>query len=292
MARTRLHNLALLRTHPSYSKRTVVAFLAFLGGLATVREVLDQTGNADVTRYVENLWVLAGAIVVGAVVVLFITLPSDRYVFRHSAFRAELTIETGNLLDVRGETVVLTANRHFDSVSEDHFRGEGGARISSGSLIAQLGQRWFPNGDGHDIARMIAGQTGAAAGSQESPVGTTVDLEGPGGERVVLLAVSSRGVNSMSEVGIDDIWTALSSLWTYARRSTRPVALPVIGSGYANTQVGSNPLLMLLITSYITAAMEEPVGPIRIILRDTAHVLGAFELARSYCESMGFKTRR
>ena len=49
---------------------------------------------------------------------------------------------------------------------------------------------------------------------------------------------------------------------------------------------------MLLITSYVTAAMEEPVCPIRIVLPPHAHDLGAFEVALSYCESLGFKGHR
>jgi hypothetical protein len=293
MARTRLHNLALLRTQPSYRTRTVVRVFAFLGGLATVREILSQAGSARVASYAQNVWLLLAAVVLGAVAVLVATLPSDRYTFRHAAFRSEIHMEAGDLLGVPDDVVVLTANRHFDSISEDHYRGEAGAKISRGSLIAQLGQRWYPQGDGHEIARMITSQTGVEAGAVEHPVGTIVELRGPAGQHVLLLAVSRRGEKTMSEVLIDDIWTALSALWASMRiNAPRSAALPVIGSGYANTQVGSNPLLMLMITSYTTAAMEDPVGPIRIMVRDSAHDLETFELAQSYCESMGFKTRR
>jgi hypothetical protein len=237
--------------------------------------------------------VLGGAALVGAVVVLIATLPSNRYTFRHSAFRSEIHMEAGDLLTVHDDVVVVTANRHFDTVDEDHYRGESGARISRGSLVAQLGKQWFPHGDGHDLARMITSQTGIAAGTVEREVGTIVDLRGPDNQQVILLAVSRRGDKTMSEVLIDDIWTALSNLWENSRiNAPRSLALPIIGSGYANTQVGSNPLLMLILTSYITAAMEAPVGPIRIIVPDAAHDLSAFELAQSYLESLGFKTRR
>jgi hypothetical protein len=67
------------------------------------------------------------------------------------------------------------------------------------------------------------------------------------------------------------------------------VALPVIGSGYARAEVGPNPLLMLLITSYVTATMERPVCPVHILLGRQAHDVDAFELARSYLENLGFK---
>jgi hypothetical protein len=50
-----------------------------------------------------------------------------------------------------------------------------------------------------------------------------------------------------SVVLIDGIWTALSKPWENARiNAPRSVALPITGSGHANTQVGSNPLLMLI----------------------------------------------
>jgi hypothetical protein len=140
---------------------------------------------------------------------------------------------------------------------------------------------------------MITSQTGVEAGTVEHPVGTIVELHGPDGQHVMLLGVSRRGDKTMSEVLIDEIWSALSALWENMRvNAPRSIALPVIGSGHANAQVGPNPLLMLLLTSYITAAMEDPVGAVRIMMRDTAHDLSSFELAQSYLESLGFHTRR
>jgi hypothetical protein len=287
----RLRNLRLLRSHPSYRKRAVVSVLAYLGALATVLEVLERTAGDPYTAYANNLWVVVGLAVVGATAVFVVTLPSDRYRFVHGSFRADITIEVGDLLTAHDDVVVLTANRHFDSVPANRHRGGAGRPVADGSLIAQVGRRWFPAGDGYDLARMIDA-SGATSGN-DHPVGTTVELHHPAGNRIVLLAVSSRDQQKLSAVLIDDIWSALSQLWAYARRTgPRSLALPVIGSGYANTEVGPNPLLMLLITSYVTAAMESPICPIRIVLPREAHDLSAFELAQSYCQSLGFKTHR
>jgi hypothetical protein len=288
-----MSNVRLLSTHPSYRKRAVVSVFAYLGALATVLEVIERTAGDQVTTWANNLWVVIGTAVAGSVVVLFSTLPSNRYEFVHGSYPARITIEVRDLLSAPDDFVVLTANRFFDSVPIDPDHQGDRSRVAAGSLIAQLGRRWFPTGDGRDIERMITTRTSTTPGTTEHPVGTVVELHGAGGERVVLLGVSRRGDQKLSTVLIDDIWTALSQLWAYARRTgPRSIALPVIGSGYANAEVGPNPLLMLLITSYVTAAMEEPVCPIRIVLPRDAHDLSAFEVAQSYCESLGFKGHR
>lgn len=291
--RTRIRNVRLLRTHPSYRKRVLVSVFAYLGALATVLEVLERTAGDPYTSYANNLWVLVGSAVLGSVVVLLATLPSNRYEFVHGSYPARITIEVRDLLSAPDDIVVLTANRHFDSVPKDPQDHQDRSRVAPGSLIAQMGRHWYPDGDGHDLERLIAARTGATPGATEHPVGATVELAGPGGERVLLLAVARRGEQKLSTVLIDDIWAALSQLWAYARRTgPRSIALPVIGSGYANAEVGPNPLLMLLITSYVTAAMEEPICPIRIVLPTQAHDLGAFEVAQSYCASLGFQGHR
>jgi hypothetical protein len=290
MKRTRIRNIPLLLRHRSYRRRTVVSVFAYLGALATVLEVGSRTAGDPWAGYLENLWLTVGLAVAGTVIVFFATLPSDRYHFTHPTFGAQIDVEQGDLLSAPDDLVVLTANRHFDSVPVDRNRGGAGEPIGAGSLIAQLGRRWFPDGDGYDIARMI--QAAGTVPGSEYPVGASVDLSGPGGERRILLAVSSRDERSQSTVLIDDIWNALSRLWDQARRSgARSIAVPVIGSGLARAEVGPNPLLMLLITSYVTAAMERPICPIRILLRTDAFDLGAFELAQSYCQSLGFKSR-
>lgn len=291
--RNRISNFRLLRTHPSYRARVVVSILAYLGALATILEVLERTAGDPYTTYANNLWVIVGAAVAGSIVVLFVTLPSNRYEFVHGSYPARITIEVRDLFGAPDDVVVVTANRFFDSVPGDPDHSNDRSRVAAGSLIAQLGRRWFPDGDGHDLERMITAALGAHPGEVERGVGDTLELRGPRGERILLLAVSRRGDQKLSTVLIDDIWAALSKLWAYARRTgPRSIALPVIGSGYANAEVGPNPLLMLLITSYVTAAMEEPVCPIRIVLPAHAHDLSAFEVARSYCESLGFKAVR
>src|SRR5690606_34436036 len=123
-------------------------------------------------------------------------------------------IEQGDLLSAPDDLVILTANRHFDSVPSDKVQELSAESVGVQSLIAQLGRRWFPSGDGYDIARMI--EAGGKALGEQHPVGAIVDLTGPNGERRILLAVSSRDERSQSTVLIDDIWNALSKLWDHA----------------------------------------------------------------------------
>ena len=76
MKRNRIRNIPILLRHRSYRRRTAVSILAWLGALATVREVLDATGSDQVAGHVGNLWIVGGVALAGALVVLFLTLPS------------------------------------------------------------------------------------------------------------------------------------------------------------------------------------------------------------------------
>jgi len=90
---------------------------------------------------------------------------------------------------------------------------------------------------------------------------------------------------------VEAVWSALSRLWQYARlNNISGLRVPVIGSGFARAQVGRVPLLILLLTSYLTAAMEMPICGLEIVLRPDDTDLDLLELVKAYCDILGYRT--
>lgn len=81
---------------------------------------------------------------------------------------------------------------------------------------------------------------------------------------------------------MDAVWISLSRLWQYARKNNiSRLRLPVIGSGFARAQVGRVPLVLLLLTSYLTAAMEMPICSLEVVLQPDDADPDLLELVKS-----------
>ena len=184
---------------------------------------------------------------------------------------------SANLFDFVDGPIVVPVNRHFDLSRE---------WVAEESLIAQL----ITHRHGGDPAAVRQAILDAGAGTVEAPVGTTVRLSSSQGE-AILLAVAQRHEQQRSTVLVNDIANAHARLWEVTRAiNTRTLTSPVIGSGFARAQLGPMPLLMLLLTSYITAAMEVPVGHLRIVFPEHLELSTAIDLCREYGEALGFRT--
>jgi hypothetical protein len=77
------------------------------------------------------------------------------------------------------------------------------------------------------------------------------------------------------------VLASTAQLWQYARlNNISGLRVPVIGSGFARNQVGRVPLLILLLTSYLTAAMEIPICGLEIVLHADDTDLDLFQLGQ------------
>jgi hypothetical protein len=77
------------------------------------------------------------------------------------------------------------------------------------------------------------------------------------------------------------VLASTAQLWQYARlNNTSGLRVPVIGSGFARNQVGRVPLLILLLTSYLTAAIEIPICGLEIVLHADDTDLDLFQLGQ------------
>jgi Domain of unknown function (DUF6430) len=265
--------LFALRT---YRRRLVVILLAFLGATVTVTQlVLWISGVKGGTALGVSLIVLTP---IGIIFALRATLPKSEITFRHDSATAPVRVLIGDIFATDTATVI-TMNRHFDTAPP---------WVSGDSLITQLIQREY---DGHPtdlrdaIVKELAGDREA-----EHPVGEIVRITA-GRKEYLLLAVANRHELARSAVAVEAVWASLSRLWQYARLNNISVLrVPVIGSGFARAQVGRVPLLILLLTSYLTTAMEMPICGLEIVLRPDDTDLDLIELVKAYCDILGYRT--
>jgi hypothetical protein len=170
-------------------------------------------------------------------------------------------------------------NRYFDTADP---------WVSGNSLITQLIQRYYA-GRPDELRNAILRES-ALEEEDEQPVGRVVRIP-VSNNTYLLLAVADRHEQTRSSVAVDAVWTSLSQLWQYARKNNiTSLRLPVIGSGFARAQIGRIPLILVLLTSYLTAAMEMPICALEVVLHPDDADPDLLELVKGYCDILGFKT--
>jgi hypothetical protein len=272
-ATTRMYRkLFTLRT---YRRRVVVSLLAFLGATVTLVQlalwISGSTGGIDLAL---PLAILAP---IGIVFAFRVSLPKADMTFRHDSVSTRLRILVGDIFATSNTSIVITMDRYFDSAAP---------WVSADSLIAQLARRNYA--DSAELRNAILKELDVDEES-EQPLGRIVRIS-TSDNTYLLLAVADRHEQTRSSVAVDAVWTSLSRLWQYARKNNiSSLRLPVIGSGFARAQVGRVPLILLLLTSYVTAAMEMPICGLEVVLHPDDADPDLLELVRAYCDILGYK---
>lgn len=267
------HKLFMLRT---YRRRVLVTLLAFFGATVTlVQLALWISGATGGTELALPLVILAP---LGIVFAIRASLPKADMTFLHDSVSARLRVLVGDIFATSNASIVITMNRHFDTAEP---------WASANSLITQLAQRNYA--DHPDKLRDAILRELDVDEESEQPLGSIVRVS-TSDNTYLLLAVADRHEQTRSSVAVDAVWTSLSRLWQYARKNNiSRLRLPVIGSGFARAQVGRVPLILLLLTSYVTAAMEMPICGLEVILHPDDADPDLLELVRSYCDILGYK---
>jgi hypothetical protein len=265
-----------LFTLRTYRRRVVVSLLAFFGATVTLAQLALWISGS--TGGIVLAFPLAILTPIGIVFAMRVSLPKADMTFRHDSASAPLRILVGDLFATDNATIVVTMNRHFDTA---------GPWVAGNSLIGQLVQRYYihtPDKLRNAILRELSFEE-----EREQSVGTIVRISA-GTNTYLLVAAADRHEQTRSSVAVDAVWASLSCLWQYARKNNiSNLRLPVIGSGFARAQVGRVPLILLLLTSYLTAAMEMPICGLEIVLHPADADPDLLELIRAYCDILGYK---
>lgn len=266
--------LDTLRKESSYRRRLSINSIAFLGGFSTVTQIVLWITNAELTGVLTIGMVVL--LVAGLLLVTSRSLPPMHLTMSHASYKASLEIIRGDLFAFGDGPVVISTNRNFD-VGLDW--------VAEDSLVRQLIRRRHDS----DPTAMQSLLVEHGLVGQESEVGRAIGVPDCAGG-AVLLAVARRDATYRSAVLVEDITLAASSLWTHARaNSFSTLTMPVIGSGFARAQIGTIPLLMLLVTSFITSSMEVPICHVRIVLPPHVNQNSAMEVTREYLRALGFE---
>jgi hypothetical protein len=260
----------------TYRRRFIVTLLAFFGATVTVTQlVLWISGVKGGTALAASLVTMTP---IGLLFALRAALPKADITFRHDSVTAPVRVRIGDIFAPADSVTVITMNRHFDTASP---------WVSADSLVTQLIQREYAGRPG-DLRDAILKELELDQES-EQPVGEIVQIT-PGRKTYLLLGVADRHELARSAVAVEAVWSALSRLWQHARLNNMAgLRVPVIGSGFARAQVGRVPLLILLLTSYLTAAMEMPICALEIVLRPDDTDPDLLELVKAYCDILGYR---
>jgi Domain of unknown function (DUF6430) len=265
-----------LFTLRTYRRRVIITLLAFFGATVTVAQLaLWISGVKGGIALALSLILLTP---IGVVFALRASLPKADIYFRHDLATAPVRVLIGDIFATADAVIVITMNRHFDTAYP---------WVSGNSLVTQLIERCYADRPGELRSGIL--EELALEQEGEQPVGKIVRIS-VSKNTYLLLAVADRHEQTRSSVAVDAVWSSLSQLWQYARLSNiSSLRVPVIGSGFARSHVGRVPLIILLLTSYLTAAMEMPICGLEIVLHPDDADLDLLELVKSYCEILGYR---
>ncbi|HKA94849.1 MAG TPA: macro domain-containing protein [Streptosporangiaceae bacterium] len=272
-ARRRGHLLVVKET---YQNGLVATALAGLGGLGTVVGVVGLISPKLVSDIPIYVWLIFLVAVVLGSFVIRIPRTTGRFAFEPGPWAVELAV--GDLFD-QGSGIVVTADRRL-SLGLD--------QTGPDSLISQLAERWFE----HDRAKLREELAIAPPGPGDAdlPLGTTIRFSSPGGYYGWLFCLSTRTTDG-SRTTWQDLAFSYDALWTAMRReNSSSVVVPVIGAGFARSQLPFNGLLLFLILSFHAASLERPVTKsLKIIVSHEEFDPRAFSAASKLLGYLGYK---
>jgi len=272
-ARQRSHLVVVKET---YQNGLVTTALAGLGGLGTVIGVVGLISPALVADIPKYSWGIFLVIILVGSFVIRIPRLGGKFTFEPGPWAIELSV--GDLFD-QGSGIVVTVDRSL-SLKLDQTGPE--------SLIAQLIDKWF----GQDRAELRDKLSPRSLGLRDTdlPLGTTIRFSSPQGYYGWLFCLATKTAGG-SHTTWQDLAFSYDALWAALRReNSSSVVVPVIGAGFARTQLPFNGLLIFLILSFHAASLERPVTKnLKIIVSEEEFDPRAFSAASKLLVYMGYK---
>lgn len=266
----------MLVVKETYQNGLVATALAGLGGLGTVVGVAGLVSPSLVANTPRYAWVIFLLVIALGSFIIRIPRPSGRFIFEPGLWAVELRV--GDLFD-QGSGIVVTVDRRL-SLDVD--------QTGPDSLIGQLAERWFEDDRGKLREQLAMKPPGP--GDADVALGTTIRFSSPGGHYGWLFCLSTKTAAG-SRTAWQDLAFSYDALWTAMRRENSSfVVVPVIGAGFARSQLPFNGLLLFLILSFHAASLERPVTKnLKIIVSHEEFDPRAFSAASKLLGYLGYK---
>ncbi|RHW25440.1 hypothetical protein D0Z08_19635 [Nocardioides immobilis] len=249
-------------------------FVTFVGTAVGISSVAfpDETGDVP-----WQIWLALGAVVLLIAVVR--SLPGSSAVYVHEQGNWSIELVRGNLLDY-DNGCVITADRSVSTLTSD---------VGTGSLVGQVSQQWY---DGSDAALTAEIQQALAASSRSTPVnlGELVSFGGPQGKRAWLFCLAERTEHG-SRTTWHDLSTAYGRLWEQLRAGNlQEVTCPIIGAGFAGTNLSARGTLTFLLLSFHGSSLERRVtSRLRIVIHESDFDPRMYRSARAMLAELGYR---
>lgn len=200
-----------------------------------------------------------GLVLTSFLIAFIISRPRTSFSRQLSSPDSSVAIKVGDLFDEPGH-LVIGANDVFDTELGDVIKPES----VQGQFLTRVYQGDTQRLD-QDIETALepvgASKTRAVNKLKGKlwryPIGTTVVLRG-GNKRYFLNAYGYMGDDLRVKATADGVWCSLSCLWEQVRLNGHGtgVAMPVVGSALARTNLPRMTLMKLIIISFIAASKE------------------------------------
>lgn len=169
----------------------------------------------------------------------------------------QIRIWIGDIFDISDSAFVIGTNSTFDT---------SGSIIDPGSVQGQFTRKYY--GDESNLDRDLEKQLDDEACEmiQDSRkgkrrrygMGTVVKVQ-PAGETAYMVAIADMNEHGTASGSWEDIVESLGKLWYYIgkRGETKPVAVPVLGTGNARILQSREQVIKEIISSFIAACSEK-----------------------------------
>ena len=172
---------------------------------------------------------------------------------------AEIEIRVCNLFD-QEKALIISSNTTFDTSIED---GTISSRSTQGQYtelfcdsLANLDRQIEHSLQEVDYV-LKDEDTKPYGNTKEYPIGTVADVTCQG-KRAYFLAVGRMDRNRVANASKEEVLDALPKLWEFVRSrgGLEPIAIPIVGSGFARTRATREELVREIAKSFIAAVRE------------------------------------
>lgn len=217
-----------------------------------------------------NVWAALGA---GIACAVWMSRPRLTRTVRLSDPDMLLQIAVDDMFRLKNGSFVIPSNRCF---KHDHIDGD--------AVIVQFRNRFFSSAAHFDRAlaealRHVPSERAFVHGRpvDRYPIGTVAQLPlpGPGSRYAYIVASVELNEHGRGTPQLEDLKSALPALWDHIaeRGNTRPLIVPVLGSGRQRLVQGRLELIALIVQSFLAGNRDrKPASRLTIVLSPKAYM--------------------
>ncbi|MCY8784176.1 macro domain-containing protein [Bacillus spizizenii] len=239
--------------HSLSIKKFILNWLAIFGVIWTLVDFFDYFFIGENHELKPNVWFI---LAMGLILSIWISRP--RLLRTVSLEDKDITMQivVNNIFNLKKESLIIPSNSSFQ---HNH--------IDEDAVIVQFRNRFFSNSAQFDEAianalKNIPKERFVLNGKtvNKYPIGTVAQIPIPGfdGRTAYVLASADLNEFGRGDPNIDDLRTALFSLWNYIgeQGNTKPLAIPIIGSGRHRLTQNRYELIAQIVSTFLIAIQQ------------------------------------